>query len=162
MSRSVDKMKEVAQQLERDYKVKTKVIEFNLAISSAKEVENLYTTLDTITEDVCLLVNNAGKAHANPIHEHSVDICFNMINLNINGSVFIARYFIKKFLDRFEQKKTRSAIVNLSSIAAIHPTGGTSIYGSTKAFDRIFSLNMRKEYSDKIDVLTVLPLSTKS
>ncbi len=38
----------------------------------------------------------------------------------------------------------------------------TAVYGATKAFDRIFSLGMQKEYVEFLDVETVLPMSTKS
>ena len=49
-----------------------------------------------------------------------------------------------------------------SSVAALNPSAKTTIYGATKGFDRIFSLGMQKEYGQYVDVLTVLPMSTKT
>jgi short-subunit dehydrogenase len=109
-----------------------------------------------------VLADNAGKAHMNFIHDHAVDMCFNMLNLNVNAVLFLARYYLAKFQKRFEEQGKRSAVINVSSIAALSPGVKTTVYGATKAFDRIFSIGMQKEYGDHIDVLTVLPMSTKT
>ena len=50
----------------------------------------------------------------------------------------------------------------MSSITVLDLAARLSIYAGTKAFDRIFSLGMQKEYGEYVDVLTVLPMSTKS
>jgi len=53
-------------------------------------------------------------------------------------------------------------VINVSSVSALRASGKTSIYGGTKAFDRLFSLGMKVEYEKYVDVLTVLPMSTRS
>ncbi len=98
----------------------------------------------------------------NLIHDNSVDICFNMVNVNINTVIFMSRYYLKKFTERWEQQGKRSCVINVSSISALRASAKTSIYGGTKAFDRLFSLGMKKEYETYVDVHTVLPMSTKS
>ncbi len=125
-------------------------------------MNELYAMLDTIDEDVCLVANNAGKAHMNLIHDHSIEMCFNMVNVNVNAAMFVARYYLKKFTERWTHEKKRSCIVNVSSVTALRASGRTSVYGGTKAFNRLFSLGMQKEYAEYVDVLTVLPMSVKS
>lgn len=98
----------------------------------------------------------------NPIHLHSVDMSYNMVNVNINAVLHMSRFFLPIFEKRFKDHKKRSAVINVSSVAALGAQPMTTVYGATKAFDRIFSLGMQKEYGNFLDVLTVLPLSTKS
>jgi len=54
-------------------------------------------------------------------------------------------------------KVLKSAIVNLSSVAALWPVPGTSLYAGTKAFNHQFSESLAEEYWDQIDILSVLP-----
>ena len=87
VSRTAEKLEAVASRLRANYGVQTRIVQFDFAtLSSPEAVADLYAKLDTATKDidVCVLANNAGKAHANLIHDHSVDICFNMVNVNVN------------------------------------------------------------------------------
>ena len=142
VSRTLEKMEKVAQNLRDKYKVQVKIIQFDFANLGTKEqVEDLYSKLDQIKEDVCIVANNAGKAHMNPIHDHSVDMCFNMVNVNVNAVLFLSRYFFAKFKARFDASGKRSAMINVSSVAAVYPSPNVSVYSGTKAFDRLFSLS---------------------
>ena len=38
----------------------------------------------------------------NMIGDHAVDMCFNMVNVNVNAVMFVARYYLAKFKERFE------------------------------------------------------------
>jgi short-subunit dehydrogenase len=139
----MEKMEAVAKRIRDEYKVQTKIIQFDFSkMATPDDVKELYAKLDTIKEDVCILANNAGKAHANSIIAHSVDLCFNMVNVNVNTVIFMSRYFLARFKARFENTGKRSAVINVASVAALGPSPNTSVYGATKAFDRIFSLSM--------------------
>lgn len=85
-----------------------------------------------------------------------------MINVNINAAIFMSRYYLKKFTERWEKEQKRSCVINVSSVTALRASAKTSIYAGTKAFNRLFSHGMNKEYSKYVDVHTVLPLSTKT
>jgi short-subunit dehydrogenase len=76
--------------------------------------------------------------------------------------MFVASYYLARFKARFEKLGKRSAVINVSSITVLDLAARLSIYAGTKAFDRIFSLGMQKEYGEYVDVVTVLPMSTKS
>jgi short-subunit dehydrogenase len=127
-------------------------------------VADLYWKLDCLQDlDICIVANNAGKAHANSLDKHSVEMIFNIINVNVNGVTFIARYYAEKFRARYQATGNRSALINVASIAAVGDgSQNTSVYAGSKAYDRLLSLSMVKEYSEFIDVLTVNPMSTKS
>ena len=131
-------------------------------MNTPEKVNELYELLDTIQEDVCVLANNAGKAHMNLIHDHSVEMCFNMVNVNINAMMFVARYYLKKFNERWTKDHKKSCVFNVSSVGGLRASGKLSVYCGTKAFNRLFSLGMKKEYEEYVDVLTVMPMSVKS
>ena len=78
---------------------------------------------------------------------------FNMVNVNINAPIFVARYFLPKFKARFETSGKRSCIINVSSIGGKRPYPGNSVYCGTKAFDRLSSLSMEKDCTLYADVL---------
>lgn len=146
VSRTLEKMERVAGDLRRLYNVQVKLVQFDFAnFSTPEHVMELHSKLNEINEDVCVVANNAGKAHANPLAQHSVDIIFNMVNVNVNASIFIARYFSQKFKNRWEHHKKRSAIINVSSVGSLEPSGALSVYCGSKAFNRLFSLSQRLE-----------------
>ena len=71
MSRSGEKLDHVAAKLRSDFKVDTRIVEFNfIELSDVNGVNKLKLELDKITEDVCILVNNAGTARKDVFHLH--------------------------------------------------------------------------------------------
>lgn len=66
-------------------------------MNNEESVKKLYSLLDSIKEDVSILANNAGKAHVNPIHKHSLELLFNMVNVNVNAQIFMSKYFLERF-----------------------------------------------------------------
>ena len=71
-------------------------------MSNPEAVKQLYAKLDTIDVDVSLLANNAGIASQGQIADQKDVALFNMVNVNINAAVFVAKYFLPKFKARFE------------------------------------------------------------
>ena len=109
--------------------------------------------MNELDVEISILVNSAGKAHLNLIQNHTVDMCFFMINVNVNAMVFLSRYYGEKFLKKNQELVAsgchkRSAIINFSSIVAY--TGEAqklSLYSATKGFNRIFSLSLTADYA---------------
>ena len=112
--------------------------------------------------DVSVLVNNVGKANARFIHEHTPEMIFQMIHVNICSQTFMSVFTIPLFLGRFEKQGKMSAILNFSSSSQYDFNPRIAIYAATKAYNYAFSECMRKEYAGKIDVLTVVPRSVKT
>ena len=99
VSRTMEKLESVARTLREQYKVQTRIVQFDFAsLNSPESVAELYGLLDKHADlDVAVLANNAGKAHMNFIHDHAIDMCFNMINVNVNAMLFVARYYLARF-----------------------------------------------------------------
>lgn len=165
ISRTPEKLDKVAVRLREEYKVQTRIVQVDFGtFDNAQAVNEYYAKLDAATADieVVLLANNAGKAHMNPIHLHTVENCFALVNVNVNSMLFTAKYFLAKFQQRFEATGKRSAIINVASITCTKVVPSLSVYAATKTFNLILSEGMALEYAKSVDVLTVLPSSTKS
>ena len=65
-------------------------------------------------------------------------------------------------LPRLLARETRSAIINVSSSTAYQPNGMVAIYSATKSYNWTLSMCMADAYKSKLDVLTVVPGSTKT
>lgn len=142
LSRTQEKLDKVARRLQSEYKVLTRIVQADLSqLRDVQQVAALEEKLERETGDldICLLANNAGKAHARLIHEHSVEVCLEMVNTNINAQIFLSRYFLRRFQKRWVTSQKRSCVINVSSIAALKPMGMVSVYGATKAFNRSLS-----------------------
>ena len=63
-------MENVAQNLRTRYNVETKILQFDFFLLVNQEgLDKLKVLLETITEDVSLLVNNVGQIINGPFHE---------------------------------------------------------------------------------------------
>ena len=60
------------------------------------------------------------------------------------------------------ERPSRSAIINLSSLAAEELSGFVPIYGATKSYNLAMSLSLHDSYKDKIDVMAVTPHGVKT
>jgi len=163
MSRSGEKLDDVATKLRNQYKVETRIVEFNfLELSNVEGVNKLKGELDKITEDVCILVNNAGTARKDVFHLHPPQDFFREFYINDCSQFVMSQYFIPKFLDRYNRLHKHSAIINVSSITGLDVKPQNAVYAATKAFSRALSMGMQRSYPNEIDVMTVLPRSVKT
>lgn len=90
--------------------------------------------------DIDLLINNAGLALGlEPAQEAKLDNWRTMIDTNITALVSMTHKLLPQLIAR------KGAIINLASVAANYPYPGGNVYGSTKAFVRQFSLNLRSD-----------------
>ncbi|CDW80855.1 steroid dehydrogenase [Stylonychia lemnae] len=174
LSRTQEKLEKVEKDLKNQYHIETRIICFDLLeLFNQEGVEKLYSSFDNLDVEISIVVNSAGKAHVNPIHKHTIDMCFFMVNVNVNAMLFITRYFSAKFVDNYQRQREqfaqpnkpfrRSAIINISSISALGFGKQVSLYSATKAFDRVFSNTVAVDYeSEGIDVLTVTPMNVRT
>ena len=84
-------------------------------------------------------------------------------NVNAHSYAAMARHFVPGMLTR-HAKGYRSAIINVGTCAAEpqNPRYQFSIYGASKAYSHILSSSLQEMYSDKIDVMTVIPRQTET
>lgn len=101
--------------------------------------------LPTAWQTIDLLVNNAGLALGlKPAYEANIDDWEKMIETNVKGLVRITRKVLPGMVVR-----NHGHIINLASTAGNYPYYGSNVYGSTKAFVKQFSLNLRADLIGK-------------
>ncbi len=92
-------------------------------------------------QEIDLLVNNAGLAlGVEPAHQCSLDKWKQMIDTNISGLVTITHALLPQMVAR-----NTGQIINIGSIAGSYSYPGSNVYGSTKAFVKQFTLNLRAD-----------------
>ena len=103
--------------------------------------------------DIDLLVNNAGLALGTaPAQDASLDDWRTMIDTNITALVTLTHRLLPTLIAR------KGVVINVSSVAGVHPYPGGNVYGGTKAFVSQFSLNLRSDlHGTGVRVTTIEP-----
>ncbi|XP_049871781.1 inactive hydroxysteroid dehydrogenase-like protein 1 [Pectinophora gossypiella] len=158
ISRNPDKLRAVAQEIEKEHKVKTRVV-----VADFSQGPAVYPHIEEQLRDLPLgiLVNNVGVQYEYPMPLCEVPTAkaWELINVNIGAVTLLTRLLLPGMVQR-----GRGAVVNVSSGSELQPLALMAVYASTKAYVRNFTLAIREEYSSKgIHVQHVAPLfvSTK-
>jgi len=160
VSRNPEKLEDVAQEIEKKYSVKTKIVSIDFTADSsiydkvAREINGL---------EIGVLVNNVGMSYLYaeyltkiPDAEKFVE---NIIKANITSCLRMSLLVLSSM-----EKRRKGVILNVSSLSAISPVPLLSIYSASKVFVNFFSKATAEEYRAKgIIVQSVLPgfVSTK-
>jgi len=156
VSRTESKLKELAQQLQEQYKVQTKILAVD--VSSAPALPKTLEDIQQLVSDIPLtiLVNNVGinTDVPVPLEETTDDEIDRLVQVNILFHTKITRTLIP-----YLKKNKRSAIVDLSSITAAFPTSPyLSVYAATKAYIATLSRAIHTELAPQnVDVIAVSP-----
>jgi short-subunit dehydrogenase len=127
VARSAEKLATVAEGLERDHKVKVRIIVKDLAISGAAAEIHEALAADSVGVDV--LINNAGVGLFGPFAELSVEGQVDMVRLNVESPTVLARLLLPPMLERGSGR-----ILNVASTAAFQPGPLMAVYYATKAY----------------------------
>jgi len=112
-----------------------------LDVCDSTHVDTLASTLPAEFSKVTILVNNAGLALGlEPAYQANVSDWDQMIDTNIKGLVHMTRAFLPGMVER-----KCGHVINVGSVAGLYPYPGSNVYGSTKAFVKQFSLNLRAD-----------------
>ncbi|MBU3619698.1 SDR family NAD(P)-dependent oxidoreductase [Polynucleobacter sp. JS-Fieb-80-E5] len=112
-----------------------------LDVCDSAHVDTLASTLPVEFSEVTVLVNNAGLALGlEPAYQAKVSDWDQMIDTNIKGLVHMTRAFLPGMVER-----KCGHVINVGSVAGLYPYPGSNVYGSTKAFVKQFSLNLRAD-----------------
>lgn len=125
-----------------------------LDVRDRKAVQQAVDDLPAAFREVDVLVNNAGLALGlQPAYETELDDWDAMVDTNIKGLMYCTRSLLPGMV-----KRNRGHIINLGSIAGSWPYPGGNVYGSTKAFVKQFSNNLRADlYGSKVRVTNIEP-----
>ncbi|CDQ60359.1 unnamed protein product [Oncorhynchus mykiss] len=171
ISRSQDKLDDVARQLETQYKVETKTIAVDFGLS------DIYPKIEAGLAglEIGVLVNNVGISYPYPeyfLHIPDLDnFITNMINVNMTSVCQMTRLVLPRMVER-----SKGVVLNISSASGMYPVPLLTVYSSSKAslfsivgfvtyrndgkaaFVDFFSRGLQEEYKAKgIIVQSVLP-----
>jgi len=151
-ARRIDRLKVLANNLEKSYGIKLKCLK--LDVRNYDEVEDAIDSLDKNWEKIDILVNNAGLSRGlDKIHEGKKDDWDEMIDTNIKGLAYVTRHILPLMF-----KRKKGHIINIGSTAGhdVYPSG--NIYAATKFAVKALSQSTRYDVLDKgIKVTSVDP-----
>ncbi|KAM7538895.1 hypothetical protein Aperf_G00000056262 [Anoplocephala perfoliata] len=142
ISRTADKLNRVAQDLERDYNVQTKI--FVADFTKVDFYEALKREIDSLSSVACL-INNVGMSQvcsgAMATCEFlNIDFIQRLISCNIVSTACMTRITLPKMLQSQKRDpKHPPCVVNMSSVSAIYPRPYKSLYAACKSFVQSFS-----------------------
>jgi uncharacterized protein len=156
VARSEGKLKELAAQLEQQYKIKVTVIAKDLSdYNTAKEIFDGCTQQNI---QIDYLVNNAGIGHFGFFHESDWKKQEQIINLNITGLTYLTHLVLPGMVQRKFGK-----ILNVASTAAFQPGPTMSVYYATKAYVLSFTEAISNELEKTgVTVTALCPGATES
>ncbi|CAK1590233.1 unnamed protein product [Parnassius mnemosyne] len=154
VSRSMDKLKTTAEEIEKDFKVSTKIIQANFS-----DGEDIYDKIGREIADLEIgtLVNNVGVSYIYP--EYFLDIpdwkqtLENMLKTNCVSVTRMTGLILPGML-----KREKGVIINVGSGSSMIPSPLLTVYAATKAYVDKFTEGIEMEYNKKgIIVQCVMP-----
>ncbi len=156
VARSIDKLKLLAQLLEKEKGIKTLILQEDLTDPKApKRVHERIQEKGITLEG---LINNAGFGVAGKFSEAPLDDYLKMINLNARALVELTGFFLPGMIQR-----KHGFIINVSSTACFQPLPYSSVYAATKSFVTAFSEALWLETKKTgVRILNLCPGLTKT
>jgi len=160
-ARRKDKLKEVAERITTKYGITVVVLDIDL---SSKDGPYM---LGKATQDfdIGVLVNNAGAALFGPFDTLQPDTLEQLIQLNAISVAVLSSIFCERMNSNRGKNNRRSAIITVSSLAALTPNPFLAVYAATKSFVSSLSLGLATEFNDRkfpVDFLVCEPGATKT
>lgn len=136
VARRKERLEKLAAELKEKFGISAEVFPADLS-----RKEEIYRLADKIrqTEDLDLLINNAGFGGRRKIYRDENLEAEQMIKVHVTAPVVLTRAALPAMI-----KRNRGAVINLASVAAFSPFSGV-MYSSTKAFLVMFSENLQTE-----------------
>ncbi|MBR8833575.1 MAG: SDR family oxidoreductase [Stigonema ocellatum SAG 48.90 = DSM 106950] len=156
VSRSEEKLNQLAKQLQEQYKIQVDIIVKDLTEPEAAQV--VYDTTKNKGLTIDLLINNAGFGDYGDFAERHGERHVKIVQLNVLTLVDLTH----KFLPEMRQRGSGS-IINLSSLTAFQPMPYLSVYAASKAFIVSFSQALwaeNRHYGVRVLVVCPGPVET--
>lgn len=128
VSRSLEKLEEVAEEIKQRYGVEVQVVEADLTEGQASFAKIAKTTQGL---EIAVVVNNAGASYEHPdLFINVPEECLaTILQLNVAAITGVARALLPQM---FERKK--GVLINMSSALAVMPAPYLAGYAASKAF----------------------------
>jgi short-subunit dehydrogenase len=156
VARRGDRLRKLAEDIERDYGVRADVAACDLADPS--ERSDLPELVTTAGLEVDILVNNAGFTTVGDVHENP-ERQLGMVRVNVEALVDLTTRWLPGMVAR-----GRGAVIQVASVAAFNPIPVQAVYAATKAFVLSFSEATSAELKGTGVTMTALcpgPVSTE-
>jgi len=156
LSRNLDKLRKLAQQLEQDSKILTKIITAEASKPTKDLLNSIVTQLQGL--ELRVLVNNVGVNLDIPAElvDNTDEDIERIINVNNMFSTKLTRCCLP--LLRRRPGHGRSLIIDISSFMGSHPSGLLGVYCASKAYNAALSKSVRCEVGSwNIDVEAITP-----
>ena len=112
-----------------------------LDVCDREAVQQCVASLPPDFAEISVLINNAGLSlGGGKFQEDELDDMLTMIDTNIKGVVHVTHAVLPGMIER-----DRGHIFNIGSVGGVYTVPGNSIYGSTKSFVHMFTLDLRAE-----------------
>jgi uncharacterized protein len=138
VARSYDKLKTIADELEKDHQIQVKCCSKDLSVSSSPD--EIFQSLKSEMIKIEVLVNNAGFGWRGDFSKMELSDALEMIQVNITALAHLTRLLLPDMLNNKSGK-----ILNVASTAAFEPGPLMATYYATKAFVLNFSLALSEE-----------------
>ena len=138
VARSHDKLKDIAEDLQKTYGVQVKYYAKDLSISSSPE--EIFEALQSEGGNIDMLVNNAGFGWRGEFAQMELTNALEMIQVNITALTHLTRLFLPGMIER-----KRGKILNVASTAAFQPGPLMATYYASKAYVLSFSEALSEE-----------------
>lgn len=156
VARSAEKLQQLGQHLQEQYKIQVDFVAQDLTEPAAAKAVFAAVTQKGLTID--LLINNAGFGEYGDFAQLDGEQQVKMIQLNILALVDLTHHF----LPGMRQRRSGS-IINMSSSAAFQPMPYFCVYAATKAFILSFSEALGAENKNYgVRILAVCPGPTET
>jgi uncharacterized protein len=157
VSRNKIKIEEIADRLITEYKIICTTYKCDLSI--AAELDSfLYFLHNSNTQNIEIVVNNAGVGVCNNFHEISFESYKEIIELNITALTRICHYFLPTML-----QAKKGGIINVASTGAFQPVPYWAVYCATKSYVLDFTEALWGEYHKQgLKFLALCPGDTRT
>ena len=127
VARRENPLNQLKQQIESQFQQSAQVIVADL--SRPEEIEKVYRQTKKLTDQLEILINNAGFGRVGEFCELDLDANLQMIDLNVRALTHLTGLFAR------DMKQARYGYnCNVASTAAFQPGPGMAVYFATKAF----------------------------
>jgi hypothetical protein len=138
VARSAARLKQVADELERQFSISARPVDLDLGVPSASDV--LFDQLRREGIAVDILVNNAGYGTFGDFAKIQLEESLGQVQLNVTALTHLTKLFVGPMLER-----RRGRILNVASIAGFMPGPLMAVYYATKAYVISFSEALANE-----------------
>ncbi len=138
VARRLDRLADLAGELERDHAVTALPIALDLASPTA--AADLRAAIDEAGLTVTGLINNAGFGSFGPFTDDDPALLAREIAVDVSTPVHLSREFLPQFV-----AAGTGFLINVASMAAYTPTPRMAVYGAAKAFVLSFTESLWAE-----------------